>query len=290
MPAGVDTVFVVNKAQWERVHGANAVGTALTQLDGLMAALATDGHPSEILQVDADPDVQTAVTRWNACPTEVTRGNAVMREIRLAIDAFARRTSTGVALHRPEHRPPRRRRDHPAARLEDRTTVANEDRYAETFGRNSELSTALRLSYFLSDDPYGDVDPIPFFDRQLHVPDVAVGRLPTSPSAAASGRHALHGVRRAARPGHRCDVRLRLPQGRAEQVDAALRAIPGVVGSNVPGLIGDTWSGTPAIEHERHGEQAVDQVVAHTGDGRRGRVVVRPTVLVAQAPPQPFEV
>ena len=68
VPAGVDTVFVVNKAQWERVHGAGAVGSALTALDGQMSALAADGHPSAILQVDADPDVQAAVTNWNALP------------------------------------------------------------------------------------------------------------------------------------------------------------------------------------------------------------------------------
>ena len=59
VPAAVDTVFVVNKAQWERVHGAAAVATALAGLDGQMAALAADGHPSAILQVDADPDVQS---------------------------------------------------------------------------------------------------------------------------------------------------------------------------------------------------------------------------------------
>ena len=243
VPAVVDTVFVVNKAQWERVHGTAAVNAALTSLDGQMAALATDGHPSAILQVDADPDVQAAVASWNACPTEVTRANAVMREIGLAIDAFraahvdagSNSTVQNIVLLGGDE-------VIPAARLEDRTTVANENGYAETFGSGSELSTTLRSEYFLSDDPYGDVDPVPFFDRQLHIPDVPVGRLPTTPAAAVRTV-----VRFTAFDGRLAPVTAAtsgydfLTDG-AQQVDAALRSIPGVTGVNPPGLIGDTWT------------------------------------------------
>ncbi len=243
VPAVVDTVFVVNKAQWERVHGAAAVASALTTLDAQMAGLAADGHPSAILQVDADPDVQAAVATWNACPTELTRANAVMREIGLAIDAFraahldagSNSTVQNIVLLGGDE-------VIPSARLEDRTTVANEDGYAETFAAGSELSTTLRQGYFLSDDPYGDVDPIPFFDRQLHIPDVPVGRLPTTPAAAARAV-----VRFTAFDGRLAPVTAAtsgydfLTDG-AQQVDAALRSIPGVAGVNPPGLIGNTWT------------------------------------------------
>ena len=243
VPAVVDTVFVVNKAQWERVHGAAAVASALTTLDGQMAGLAADGHPSAILQVDADPDVQAAVTTWNACPTELTRANAVMREIGLAIDTFraahvdagSNSTVQNIVLLGGDE-------VIPSARLEDRTTVANEAGYAETFATGSELSTTLRQGYFVSDDPYGDVDPIPFFDRQLHIPDVPVGRLPTTPAAAARAV-----VRFTAFDGRLAPVTAAtsgydfLSDG-AQQVDAALRSIPGVTGVNPPGLIGDTWT------------------------------------------------
>ncbi|HWL32998.1 MAG TPA: C25 family cysteine peptidase, partial [Gaiellaceae bacterium] len=243
VPAAVDTVFVVNKAQWERVHGATAVASALTGLDGLMAAMATDGHPSAILQVDADPDVQGAVASWNACPTEVTRGNAVMREIGLAIDAFraahvdagSNSTVQNIVLLGGDE-------VIPAARLEDRTTVANEDGYAETFDRTTELSTTLRLSYFLSDDPYGDVDPSPFFDRQLHIPDVPVGRLPTSPDAAVQAVARFTAFDGRLAPATAVTTGYDFLKDGAEQVDAALRALPGVLGANPPGLIGDNWA------------------------------------------------
>ena len=243
VPAVVDTVFVVNKAQWERVHGAPAVGAALTSLDGLMSGLATDGHPSAILQVDADPDVQAAVATWNACPTELTRANAVMREVGLAIDAFraahvdagSNSTVQNIVLLGGDE-------IIPAARLEDRTTVANEDGYAETFDAATDLSTTLRLGYFLSDDPYGDVDPIPFFDRQLHIPDVPVGRLPTNPDAAVRAVTRFTAFDGRLAPATAVTTGYEFLNDGARQVDAGLRAIQGVGGSNPPGLIGDAWN------------------------------------------------
>ena len=216
--------------------------TALAGLDGQMAALAADGHPSAILQVDADPDVQSTVASWNACPTQVTRGNAVMREIGLAIDAFraahvdagSNSTVQNIVLLGGDE-------IIPAARLEDRTTVANEDGYAETFDRTSELSTTLRLSYFLSDDPYGDVDPVPFFDRQLHIPDVPVGRLPTSPAAAVRAVSRFTAFDGRLAPLTAVTTGYDFLCDGAQQVDAALRRSRGPR-SNPPGLIGDTWT------------------------------------------------
>jgi Tol biopolymer transport system component len=243
VPAAVDTVFVVNKAQWERVHGAAAVASALTSLDGQMAGMAADGHPSAILQVDADPDVQAAVASWNACPTELSRANAVMREIGLAIDAFraahvdagSNSTVRNIVLLGDDE-------VIPSARLEDRTTVANEDGYAETFNATSELATTLRQAYFLSDDPYGDVDPIPFFDRQLHIPDVPVGRLPTTPAAAVRAVTRFTQFNGRLAPTTAATSGYEFLTDGAQQVDAALRSIPGVTGSNPPGLIGDNWN------------------------------------------------
>ena len=69
----------------------------------------------------------------------------------------------------------------PQARLSDFTTLANEYEFADTFDASTALGGALRNSTFLSDDPYGDVDPVPYLNRQLHVPDLALGRLVEDP-------------------------------------------------------------------------------------------------------------
>ena len=34
----------------------------------------------------------------------------------------------------------------------------------------------------LSDDPYGTTEPVPFFNRQLDVPDLVTGRLVETPA------------------------------------------------------------------------------------------------------------
>ena len=44
------------------------------------------------------------------------------------------------------------------------------------------LSAAAAASDLLTDDPYGDVNPMPWLDRYLYVPDVAVGRLVETPA------------------------------------------------------------------------------------------------------------
>ena len=65
----------------------------------------------------------------------------------------------------------------PFARLDDLTTIANEADYASTFARSDDLYGALFEHRVLSDDPYGTTDPIPYLQRQLFVPQLAVGRL-----------------------------------------------------------------------------------------------------------------
>ena len=65
----------------------------------------------------------------------------------------------------------------PFARLDDLTTIANEADYASTFARSDDLYGALFEHRVLSDDPYATTDPIPYLQRQLFVPQLAVGRL-----------------------------------------------------------------------------------------------------------------
>ena len=69
------------------------------------------------------------------------------------------------------------------ARLDDTTRVGNETGYADEFDVNGPYYGALGTSHFLSDDPYGDLDPIQWATRRLYVPELAVGRLVESPDA-----------------------------------------------------------------------------------------------------------
>ena len=64
----------------------------------------------------------------------------------------------------------------PFARKPDETSIANESTFAGEFSDNA-MYGALVTRHFLSDDTYGDIDPIPWLDRYLNVPELGVGRL-----------------------------------------------------------------------------------------------------------------
>jgi len=64
----------------------------------------------------------------------------------------------------------------PFARKPDETSISNESTFAHEFSDNA-MFGALITRHILSDDTYGDIDPIPWFDRFLNIPELAVGRL-----------------------------------------------------------------------------------------------------------------
>ena len=69
----------------------------------------------------------------------------------------------------------------PMARISDTTRIGNENSY-EGFAKNTAIGGALSTGHFLSDAPYGDVDPLPWNNRNLYLEDRAVGRLVENPT------------------------------------------------------------------------------------------------------------
>ena len=65
----------------------------------------------------------------------------------------------------------------PMRRVQDATGIHDERDYAEQVGGNDAIDDSLATKWFLSDDIYGDPDPIDWLGRQLFLPDAAVGRL-----------------------------------------------------------------------------------------------------------------
>ena len=65
----------------------------------------------------------------------------------------------------------------PMRRVQDATGIHDERDYAEQVGGNDAIDDSFATQWFLSDDVYGDPDPIDWLGRQLFLPDAAVGRL-----------------------------------------------------------------------------------------------------------------
>ena len=169
IPADTDTLFLANGPQLGAAGGLGVLDwftmTRLNQLRGT-------GHPSAVVRLENDPAVRGAYTAWNLEPCSTARANAVVRAITDVVRTIrnARPAVRNLVLLGND-------KALPFARLDDLTTIANEADYASTFARDQDLYGPLFEHRLLSDDPYATTDPIPYLQRQLFVPQLAVGRL-----------------------------------------------------------------------------------------------------------------
>ena len=73
----------------------------------------------------------------------------------------------------------------PHYRVRDENLIANERNYAD-WAHTPRLASSLESLYFLSDDYYAGLLPIPWRGRELFLPQVAIGRLVEKPSEIAT--------------------------------------------------------------------------------------------------------
>jgi hypothetical protein len=132
-----------------------------------------------VVPVDGDPTTAAAYTTWDASPCDTGLANAVVADINALVDRLRAGLPnlTNIVLVGDDT-------IIPFGRVEDYTSAFNENEFSEdAFNgiENAESSAALN-GYLLSDNPYGDLAPTAYFDSQLYVPQLAVGRLVETPS------------------------------------------------------------------------------------------------------------
>ncbi len=182
LPAGFNTLFLVNRQRLQSFYPGTGPGTGA----GLLASLASTqasfealGFPNAVLSVDAYPAVQSAYAAWDADPGNPDLANRVVAAINASVDTVrAQANGSGLKYLVIVGGD----RVIPQGRLGDFTTAANETGYADTFDRSSDLYAALHAGQMLSDDPYGTTEPVPYLNRQLYIPRLAVGRLVETPA------------------------------------------------------------------------------------------------------------
>ncbi|MFK7920147.1 MAG: HYR domain-containing protein, partial [Ilumatobacter sp.] len=181
---GVNTIVLVNRERLVGKYGSNA-SVALDAVDDLVTytnvtnpALGTN---AVVVEVDGDDDVRAAFDAYDAASCEPGTANDVVAEINELVDtidaADPATALTQILIVGDDD-------VIPMARIADDTTIANERTYASTFidSTANSLFGALSTGHFLSDDPYGDADPIRSGDRILYVTDVGLGRLVETPA------------------------------------------------------------------------------------------------------------
>ena len=182
LPASTRTLFLFNRERLNRLYGATAV-------NALRAALLTQtliGRPEiagALLEVDGDAAVRTAYAAWDATPCAVDAANAVVRAINGVVARYrpALPNLRNVVLLGTDEALPQ-------ARILDPTTISPESDNAAALRfttanltRGNALYAAAATSHFLSDGPYGSTITIPWLNRQLYLPQLAVGRLVETP-------------------------------------------------------------------------------------------------------------
>lgn len=174
LPTTLETIFLIHQERFGDTFGAADPSNVLRALDVLAARNDVNGA---VIPVESNAAVASAYATWDLNPCSPATANAVVNAIGALIDS--------VRQQRPSLK-------HvvivggddiiPMARVPDLTRLANERDYAATFGEtNNQYLGALATEHILSDDPYVDFDPIPFLDRHLFVPDLALGRLVETP-------------------------------------------------------------------------------------------------------------
>ena len=127
--------------------------------------------------------MRAAYAAWDAAPCAVDAANAVVRAINGVVARYrtALPNLRNVVLLGTDEALPQ-------ARILDPTTISPESDNASALRfttanltRGNALYAAAATSHFLSDAPYGSTVTIPWLNRQLYLPQLAVGRLVETP-------------------------------------------------------------------------------------------------------------
>ncbi|MGB9378213.1 MAG: hypothetical protein WCB04_11940, partial [Mycobacteriales bacterium] len=195
VPATTQTLILTNQKRLGGLYGTSAASGVMSKLSTLAARTDVKGV---VVPVESDPAVNAAYTAWDGDPCSPAAANAVAAAINAYVDRL--RTTNNLT----DLRNIVIAGDDlvlPMGRVRDRIALDNEQTYAGEQVYNNQdnsLSAALRGGYILSDDPYGDFNPISWLDGQAYVPDVGLGRLVETPAditAAVDAFIASNGVR-----------------------------------------------------------------------------------------------
>ncbi|HQY26967.1 MAG TPA: C25 family cysteine peptidase, partial [Thermoflexales bacterium] len=157
-----------------------------TQIMSTLAQLAA--HPlvnGLLLDLDGSQTLRDAYAQWDAQPASPLAANVVANKIKSLL--FTTAPSYPALKYLVVIGDDR---VIPHARLRDDALVANERSYA-VIAASQRLSTSLAARYYLSDDYYASLIPLPFLGRELYRPTLAIGRLVERPDQMASALSAF---------------------------------------------------------------------------------------------------
>lgn len=176
--ANTNTLFIVNQERLGALYGAAEAQNVMAALAAI-AGRADLGVRGAVLPVEGSDAIGALYAAWDQDPCQPDAANAIVEQINALVDTYriqAPNLENIVIVGSDEVVP--------QARVPDLTTIANEREYApdvlDVAGNNALLGSFITAN-ILSDNPYADFNPVRWLDRQLYVPDIALGRLVETP-------------------------------------------------------------------------------------------------------------
>jgi uncharacterized repeat protein (TIGR01451 family) len=240
--AAVNTLFIVNQERLGDTYGATAANGVMTAL-GALAGRADLGMSGAVIPVEGYSEVAQAYAAWDEDnPCSPLLANDVVMAIASRINEM-RAAHPGVqfivVVGSDEIVP--------MARVPDLTQLSNESDYAAdlAFTGGNALRASVLTGHILTDDAYGDGNPIPWLDRELYVPEIAVGRLVETPEEIVAALENFQDAGGALDPQSALTTGYDFLADGAQAVDSSLGAHVGA--ANAQELINDIWTLTDLI-------------------------------------------
>jgi hypothetical protein len=225
----IQTLVLYNPAQLARLYPQEAVDQLAANLADLAA------HPQvggQLIDLNAYQPLADAYALWNRRPYNHLAANFVASQIKTLLYTIAPAYPNlrYIVLVGNDEVIPHRR-------IRDDALFANERLYAEAAG-STRAAAALEKRYFLSDDYYAGLLPLPWRGRELYLPQFALGRLVETP-AEMSGAIEQFITKPTLTPNNALVTGYTFVQDQAQAVSASLAAqgIP-----TIDKLINDTWT------------------------------------------------
>jgi hypothetical protein len=239
LPANLDTLYLVNKKRMGDTFGATAAASILNELSTLNGT-ASLGLTGVAYPVESDSAVNSNYLAWDQDPCSPAKANAVFTSIASIVDSVRsqRPTLKNIVVIGGDD-------IIPMARVADYTQISNESDYVSetllTTGANkgTPIAAAEATQNILTDDPLADIDPIPWLDHTLYVPDLAVGRLVEGPTDIIGALAQFRTSNGQLSPQSSLTTGYDFLADGSSQVDASLTGIPTASRKT---LINETWA------------------------------------------------
>ncbi len=174
-PSQVQTIILYNRDRTAALYGSATADQLTNKLYALARHTQVKG---DVILLNNNATVKSAYTDWVSHLNDVDKANQVSAAIRSLIMNYLQQHKDVkyIVLVGDDRLLPFRR-------VIDNTPNEKfrEHRYAKA-DSNNPTGAALQANYFLSDDYYADRQPTPFNERELYIPDLAIGRLIESPT------------------------------------------------------------------------------------------------------------